>query len=165
VRILALTALLLLKPGAAPADFVVHDADDKAAKLSTLTKAHPTIVFYEDKDGGDQNERFKQRLGKLQSKSASAKKVAVLAIADVKSWDFWPAKGFVKDALRSAGKKAGITVWADWSGGGRTSFSAASNASNIIVLDAAGRAVWASTGALTTVQEDDLLNRIDKLGM
>ncbi len=164
MRFLSLSVLLLLKPGAVPADFVVHDADDKSAKVSALTKGHPTIVFYEDKDGGDQNERFKQRLGKLQGKSPTAKKVSVLAIADVKSWDFWPAKGFVKDALRSAGKKAGITVWADWSGGGRTSFSASSNTSNIIVLDAAGKVVWASTGGLTTVQEDDLLNRIDKLG-
>lgn len=165
MRILALTVLLLLKPGAQPADFTVHNADDKAAKLSTLRAGHPTIVFYEDKDGGDQNERFKDRLGKLQSKSASAKKVAVLAIADVKSWDFWPAKGFVKDALRDAGKKAGITVWADWSGAGRSSLSASSNASNIVLLDLAGRVAWASTGKLTTAQEDDLLNRIDKLGM
>lgn len=160
-----LVGLLLLKPGVVPADFTVHNADDKPAKFSTLRAGHPTIVFYEDKDGGEQNDRFKERLGKLQSKSASAKKVTVVAIADVKSWDFWPAKGFVKDALRSAGNKAGITVWADWSGGGRTSFSATSSTSNIIVLDAAGRVAWASTGKLTTVQEDDLLNRIDKLGM
>src|SRR6187200_616777 len=101
MNIFALTILVLLKPGAAPSDFTLKDADDKAAKISALTKGHPTIVFYEDKDGGDQNERFKQRLGKLQGKSASAKKVVILAIADVGSWDFWPAKGFVKDALRT----------------------------------------------------------------
>jgi hypothetical protein len=169
VKILAFASVIgmlaLLKPPAVPSDFIVQDADDKSAKFSSLRAGHPTIVFYEDKDGGDQNERFKQRLGKLQSTSASAKKVAIIAIADVKSWDFWPAKGFVKDALKSAGKKAGITVWADWNGDGRSSLSAASNASNIILLDRFGKVAWASTGKLTTVQEDDLLNRLDKLGM
>jgi hypothetical protein len=165
MRFIAWTIVLLLKTGVVPADFTVHDADDKATTLGNLRKGHPTIVFYEDKHGGEQNDRFKQRLGKLQKKSACAKKTVVVAIADVGSWDFWPAKGFVKDALRSAGKKAGITVWADWSSAGRASLSAASSTSNIVVLDVTGRVVWASSGALTTVQEDDLLDRIDKLGM
>lgn len=160
-----LAIALLLKTGVIPADFVVSDADDRVSKVSLLRAGHPTIVFYEDNDGGEQNDRFKQRLGKLQGKSASAKKVAIVAIADVASWGFWPARGFVKDALRSAGKKAGITVWADWSGAGRAALSATTSASNIVLLDAAGRVVWASTGALTTAQEDDLLQRIDKLGM
>ena len=156
--------LALLKTGVVPSDFTLHDADDKPAKFSALRTGHPTVVFYEDKDGDDQNERFKQRLGKLQGKSASAKKVTIVAIADVGSWNFWPAKGFVKDALRSAGKKAGITVWADWSSAGRANLSAASNHSNVIMLDASGKVVWASVGKLTPVQEDDLLNRLEKLG-
>jgi hypothetical protein len=165
MRLFVLVVVALLKTGVVPGDFTLKDADDKAAKFSALRAGHPTIVFYEDKDGGDQNERFKQRLGKLQKTSPSAKKVVVVAIADVGSWDFWPAKGFVKDALKSAGKKAGITVWADWTSAGRASLSAASNASNVIMLDASGKVVWASVGKLTTVQEDDLLNRVDKLGI
>jgi hypothetical protein len=154
----------LLKPGTVPKDFVVHNADDKAAKFSLLRAGHPTIVFYEDKDGGDQNERLKQRIGELRKKSPSAKRVALVAIADVKSWDFWPAKGFVKDALRSAGKKAGIVVWADWSGGGRASLDASSNRSNVVLLDKLGKVVWASSGKLSTAQENEVLEHIQKLG-
>lgn len=161
----ALVAVALLKTGVVPADFTVHDHSGKAAKFSALRAGHPTLVFYEDKDGGEQNERFKQRLGKLQAKSASAKKVKIVAIADVHSWNFFPAKGFVKNALESAGKKAGITVWADWSGKGRAALSASSDLSNIVMLDSAGKVVWASTGRLTPTQEDDLLNRVDKLAM
>lgn len=164
MRLFALVGLALLKTGVVPADFTVHDHSGKAAKFSALRTGHPTIVFYEDKDGGKQNERFKQRLGKLQGKSASAKKVKVVAIADVHSWNFFPAKGFVNNALESAGKKAGITVWADWSGAGRASLSASSDVSNVVMLDAAGKVVWASAGRLTPVQEDDLLNRVEKLG-
>lgn len=154
----------LLKPGTAPVDFTVHDPDDKAAKLSALRGGKPVLVFYEDKDGGAQNERFKQRLGKLRDKSAAAKNVKVLAVADVGSWNFWPAKGFVKDALRDAGKKAGITVWADWTTAGRKSLDATSSASNIVLLDATGKVVWASSGALGPAQENDLLARVEQLG-
>jgi hypothetical protein len=164
MRFLPLVAFALLKTGVVPADFTVQDHSGKTAKFSTLRSGHPTIVFYEDKDGGEQNDHFKQRLGKLQGKSPAAKKVVVVAIADVSSWNFWPAKGFVKNALESAGKKAGVTVWADWSGAGRASLSASSDASNIVMLDASGRVVWASSGKLTVPQEDDLLNRVEKLG-
>lgn len=153
----------LLKLGAQVGDFVVHDADDHAFKVSAL-RAGPTLLVYEDKDGSGDNKRFKERLGKLREKDAAAKKVRIVAIADVASWDFWPAKGFVKDAMRSEGKKAGITVYADWSGTGRTVLSAKSSASNLVLVDAAGKVLWSSAGALSTTQEDEGLAAVRAAG-
>lgn len=154
----------LLSPGSVPKDFTVRDADDKSTTFTALRGAKPALVFYEDKDGGGQNDRFKQRLGKLRETSASAKKVTLLAIADVGNYDYWPAKGFVKDALRDAGKKAGITVWADWTTDGRKSLGAHTAKSNVVLLDAAGKVLWSSAGALTTAQESDLLGRVESAG-
>lgn len=154
----------LLSPGSTPADFTVQDPDEKPSKLSALRAGKPVLVFYEDKDGGGQNDRFKQRLGKLREKSAAAKKVGLVAIADVGSWNFWPAKGFVKDALRDAGKKAGITVWADWTTDGRKILGAHTNQSNVLLLDASGKVLWSSAGALSPAQENDLLTRVEAAG-
>lgn len=154
----------LLSPGSVPKDFPVLDADDKPARLSTLRAGKPTLVFYEDKDGGGQNDRFKQRLGKLRETSPAAKKVVLLAVADVGNYDYWPAKGFVKSALRDAGKKAGITVWADWTTEGRKSLGAHAGKSNVVLLDAAGKVLWSSAGALTAAQESDLLARVEAAG-
>ena len=154
-------ASALLSPGSAPKDFAVLDADDKPSKLSALRAGRPALVFYEDKEAGEQNERFKQRLGKLREKSAAERKVAVVAIADVGAYDYWPAKGFVKDALRGASKKSGLTVWADWSTAGRASLGAAAHQSNVVLLDGAGKVLWSSAGALSPAQESDLLHRVE----
>ncbi len=154
----------LLTAGSAPKDFAVADPDDKPARLSTLRGGKPALVFYEDKDGGAQNDRFKQRLGKLRSASPAAQKVKLIAVADVGDYNYWPAKGYVKDALRASGKKAGLTVWADWSTDGRKSLAAHAAQSNLVLLDAAGKVLWSSAGALTPAQENDLLARVEAAG-
>lgn len=159
----ASNAAALLKLGDVPPDFVVHDPDDHATALSAVRAGKPALIVYEDKDGGGQNKGFLERLGKLRDKDPAYKKPLVLAVADVSSWDFWPAKGFVKDALRKEGQKAGIIVWADWSGAGRKGLAAHPNKSNLVLVDAKGKVVWASAGALTKEQQDQLLDRIAKL--
>jgi hypothetical protein len=161
---LAVFVLAVLKIGASPGDFEVKDADDHAAKLSALRGNGPALIVYEDKDASDQNAKFKERLGKLRDKDAAARKVKLVAIADVASWDFWPAKGFVKDALRDAGKKSGITVWADWTGAGRKALDAQSSRSNLVLVDAAGKVLWSSAGGLSASQEDDLLAKVKAAG-
>jgi hypothetical protein len=162
--LLPAVASALLKAGSAPADFGVADPDDNGYKISALRAGRPALIVYEDKDGGGQNERFLQRLGKLRDKDPVYKKTQVLAIADVASWDFWPAKGFVKSALRDAGKKNGITVYADWTGAGRANLAASKNVSNLVLLDAQGKVVWASAGKLSGEQEDTLIDYIGRLG-
>ncbi|MGZ3423473.1 MAG: YtfJ family protein [Polyangiales bacterium] len=159
-----LVLLALLKIGALAGDFTVKDADDHVSKVSVLRAGGPALVVYEDKDASEENARFKERLGKLRDKDAAAKKVKLIAIADVASWDFWPANGFVKDALRDASKKSGITVWADWSAAGRTALDAQRSRSNLVLVDGSGKVLWSSAGALSTAQEDDLLARIRAAG-
>ncbi|MGZ3475664.1 MAG: YtfJ family protein [Polyangiales bacterium] len=159
-----LVLLALLKIGALAGDFTVKDADDHVSTVSVLRAGGPALVVYEDKDASEENARFKERLGKLRDKDAAAKKVKLIAIADVASWDFWPANGFVKDALRDASKKSGITVWADWSAAGRTALDAQRSRSNLVLVDGSGKVLWSSAGALSTAQEDDLLARIRAAG-
>ncbi len=156
-------ATALRKIGDVPPDFVVHDVDDHPSKLSLLRAGKPSLIVYEDKDGGGQNKPFLERLSKLRGADARFAKVLVVAVADVSSWDFWPAKGFVKDALRAEGKKAGTRVWADWSGAGRKALAAHASVSNLVLVDGKGKVVWASAGALTKAQQQRLLDVIAKL--
>ncbi len=157
-------AWALLKIGDVPPDFVVHDCDDNARKLSELRAGRPVLIVFEGKEGGASNKPLLDRFGKLRASDPTYAKTGFLAIADASGYAFWPAKGIAKSILRKEGKKAGITIWADWSGDGRRNLSADTKRSNLVLFDAKGKVVWASAGALSPEQQDALLDRIAKLG-
>ena len=157
ISLVALVAHALLALGASPPDFTVQDLDDKSMKLSAY-RGLPTVVFLEDKDAKDQNAAFKTRLAAALKAPSLAKKVFVFPIADVSSWNFWPAKGFVRDALRDAQKSSGTILYADWDGGARSSLSATASQSNVVVLDAKGKVLWASAGRLDEKQQGAVIS-------
>jgi hypothetical protein len=150
------SASALVPAGSVVSDFTVNDVDDRAVSLATF-RGKPTLVVYEDKDAGEQNAGFKTKLGALARGTDLAKKIGLFAIADVKSWNFWPARGFVKDELRAQMKKIGVPIYADWEGRGRDRLAAKSSVSNIVFLDRKGQVLWASTGALDAAQADRLI--------
>jgi hypothetical protein len=151
-------ARAILTAGTALGDFPVHDAADKAYTIAGLRGGKVALVVFEDKDAGGQNKSFKERFGALQKTLGG--KVTLLPVADVSSWNFFPAKTFVKDALADSSKKNGITVYADWSGKGRAALAAHTNLSNLVLVDKAGKVLWASAGQLTKSQEDKLLELV-----
>lgn len=156
-------ASALLKIGETPPDFVVHDCDDHAQKLSELRAGKPTLVVFEGKEGGASNKPVLDRLGKLRASDPVYAKTQVVAIADASGYAYWPAKSIAKSILRKEGKKVGIIVWADWSGDGRRSLSADPKRSNLVLFDAKGKVAWASAGALSKEQQDALLDQIAKV--
>ncbi len=152
----------LVALGTVPGDFSVVSADDKPTHLYAY-RGKPVLVVYEDKDAGEQNAVFKARIGVLAKSGDLAKKLGLFAVADVQSWDFWPAKGFVKDELRAQGKRFGISIWADWNGDGRKKLGAASSKSNLVVLDALGKVLWATSGKLSPKHEGSLVALLQEL--
>ncbi len=79
---------------------MVEDADGK--KLETkAVKGKPLLIVYEDKDASKQNAELKKELGDLAKGDKYKSKIALAAVADLTSYDYWPVKGFVKDAIRA----------------------------------------------------------------
>jgi len=75
-----------------------------------------TVVFYEDKDSTDQNKALKAALKHQKKTYGRGPNVRLVAVADVSAWNFWPAKGYVQDAVRDQERKAGHPIYLDWSG-------------------------------------------------
>ena len=149
---------VLLATGSSLGDFTLYDLADDAFALSTLCAGRAALIVFEDKDVGGQNEDFKKRFGALQSTLGDP--VVLIPVADVSTYNYWPAKGFVKDALRDAGRKSGITVYADWSGKGRTLLRPRPKLSNLVFIDKSKKVLWASSGQLTISQQDELLELV-----
>ncbi len=152
---------VLLAAGSVVGDFTLYDAEDRTFALSTLTAGRAALIVFEDKDAGKQNQDFKQRFGVLQKTLGD--RIVLLPVADVSNFNYFPAKRFVKSALRDAARKDGITVYADWSGAGRTLLRPRAKLSNLLLIDKEMKVLWASSGQLAKPQEDELLELVKSL--
>lgn len=140
----------LPRPGHA-AEGRAEDVDGKVFRTSAF-KGRPILVVYEDKDSKDANVAFKADLTRLMKDKALRDGVVLAAVADVSEYDSWPAKGFVKDAIRDEQKKSGTTIWCDWDASFRKAFDLTKGKSNVLVLGRDGRVRFAAAGALTAAQ-------------
>lgn len=147
----------LLKEGSAAPDARVEDADGKVMRMQSL-KGKPILIVYEDRDSAKQNQPLKDDLSKLAAGDKYKSTIALAAIADVSSYDWWPAKGFVKDAIREESKKQKTTIYCDWNGGFRKAFGIKRGVSNVILVGRDGRVLFAMEGAMNADARKRLVN-------
>ncbi len=141
-------AFALLDPGDDAPDAKVVDADDKSLSVSSLAGV-PVVIVYEDKASGSTNKAFKDDLRKLMGEDAIKAALRVIPIADVSEHNSWPAKGFVKDAIREESKKTGLTIYCDWDGSFRKKYDLEKGASNVVVIGRSSKVQFTSYGKLS----------------
>ncbi len=137
----------LLKEGETAPNAKVEDADGKVLQMQSL-KGKPILIVYEDRDSSKQNQSLKDDLAKLATGDKYKTQIALTAIADVSSYDWWPAKGFVKDAIREESKKQKTTIYCDWNGGFRKAYGIKKGVSNVLLVGRDGTVLFAAEGAM-----------------
>jgi len=165
VAIVACGALVASQAGALPKvgelrpAVTVLDADDRSFDLRSVN-GKPTLVIYEAKEASTQNEALKRELSTLAKGDAYRDKVALVPVADLRGYDFWPAKGFVRDAIRDESKKAGTTIYCDWDGGAARALGAATGKSSVVLLSRTGRVLFSAEGALDEAKRKLLIETL-----
>ncbi|WP_437578130.1 TlpA family protein disulfide reductase [Sorangium sp. So ce887] len=139
----------------------VEDADGRELQLKAL-RGKPILIVYEDKDSTTQNQALKDALAKLAKGDRYKRSIAVTAIADVSSYDFWPAKGFVKDAIRDESRKVGATIYCDWDGTFREAYRLRRGISNVILVGKNGQVLFAAEGKLKPEAQTRVLDLLRK---
>ncbi len=152
----SISALALPAVGDDAPNGKVEDADGKAIETKAL-KGKPLLIVYEDRDSATQNEKLKKELGELAKGDKYKSKVALAAVADVSSYDFWPAKGFVKDAIREESKKQGTTIYCDWNASFRKAFKLSKGKSSIVLVGKDGKVLFAGEGSLSEADRKKVL--------
>lgn len=138
-----------------PAAHVV-DADDHALDLRSIN-GRPILVLYEDKDSAKTNDALKADLSRLAKGDRYRNTVALVPVADVQSFDFWPVRGFVKDAVRSESKKVGATIYLDWDGTFQRAAGFRRGTSSLMLVGRDARILFSSEGALSAEQRAHLI--------
>jgi hypothetical protein len=126
----------------------VEDADGHRVSLAGVA-GKPILVVYEDRDSAAQNQALKDELAKLAHGDAYRGAVALVPVADVSAYDFWPARGIVKDAIRDESRKAGTTIYCDWTGRFRSALGLSPKVSNVVLAGRDGKVLFARAGALS----------------
>lgn len=149
-------ALGVPREGEAAPNAALEDADGRVAELKAF-RGKPILIMYEDRDSAKQNDALKKELGELARGDRYRSRVALAAIADVSAWDFWPAKGFVKDAIRDESRKQGTTIYCDWTGSFRKAYRLRAGMSNVVLVGKDGRVLFAAEGPIPPDQRKRLL--------
>lgn len=146
----------------APGEAKVEDVDERVLKVSQLA-GKPALVVYEDKDSKALNDQMKKDLEKAVAAEPELAAVRIVAVADVSEYDFWPARGAVKDAIRDEQKKTKTTIWLDWSGSFRDKLGLVKATSNFLLLDAKSKVTANKSGKLSADDRKAILEAMRKL--
>jgi predicted transcriptional regulator len=133
----------------------VVDVDDNKLWMRDLA-GKTVIVFYEDKDSGEVNRALKDELKKLMGEDGMSA-IRVVPIADVSEYNSWPARGFVKDAIREESKKNGLTIWCDWDASYRKAYDLEKGTSNVVVIGKDGLVKVSTSGAVKESRRKEIL--------
>lgn len=149
-------ALALPSEGDAAPNARLEDADGRALELKAF-KGKPILIVYEDKDSAAQNQPLKDALSKLSQGDRYKNTVALAAVADVSSYDYWPIKGFVKDSIREESRKQKTTIYCDWSGAFRGAYQLRRGVSSIVLVGRDGHVLFAAEGVVSVPQRNRLI--------
>lgn len=124
------------------------DTEDRAFDLRSV-QGRPILVVYEDKDSAHVNDAFKAELARLARDGTYRSAIALVPVADVRHYDYWPVRGFVKDAIRDESKRQGTGIYCDWSGDFSRALSLPTGTSSVVLFGRSGRALFAKSGRLS----------------
>ena len=153
---LAGSAHALPAVGTPPAPATVEALGGESFKTRDL-RGKTTLIFYENKDTTKQNRALKLALERQKKREGYGENVRIVAVADVSAWNFWPAKGFVQDAIREQEHKAGYPIYLDWSGDFGKSLKANDNASNVVLVGPDGKVKLTHAGTVPATKILEIL--------
>jgi hypothetical protein len=134
--------------GALRPEVELTDAWERSIRLSTY-RGMPVLVVYEDKGSSEQNAALKRELAVLAKGDRYKKLIALVAVADVTGYDYWPIRGFVKGAIRGESQKQNTVIYCDWDGHVRRALGLEEGASNVVLYGRDGAVLYAHAGAMT----------------
>ena len=149
-------ALAVPTPGAPRPDVTIADAWDRPIRLSRYVGV-PMLLLYEDKDSTGENALLKADLARLAEGDRYKTSVALVAIADVSGYDYWPVRGFVKSAIRDESYRQKTPIYCDWDGQARRALALDCGTSNVVLFGRDGKVLFAHAGPLSEEGRGELL--------
>jgi hypothetical protein len=142
---------------------VLTGSDGAQVKLSRF-QGKPVVLFYEDRQSTTTNKPLKVKLlewGKSQNLLNAAH---VVAIANLKAFNFFPAKNLALQYVRSMEKRVGIPILVDLEGTmSDSALHLPAESSTVVLLDSSGTVIYQKTGPLDERDTAEVFASLEKL--
>ncbi len=136
------------EPQAGPMDATLRGSDGKEVALSRW-RGKPVILFYEDRHSTTLNSPFKEALFDKGQTMGLLNSAWVVAVANLESFDFFPARGIALSHVRDEEKKWGIPILVDLKGTlGREPWNLPTDTSSVLLMDAKGTIHFRHSGRM-----------------
>ncbi|MBS2031132.1 MAG: hypothetical protein JST54_24740 [Deltaproteobacteria bacterium] len=115
-------------------------------------RGRPVVIVYEDRHATEQNAALKRELGERARNRALAHEVTLWPIANLVGLDFWPARGFARDAVVRTARELGVEILMDWTGEAARRWGFPAKVSTVVIVDRAGQVRFRHEGALSPAE-------------
>lgn len=118
------------------------------------------VLFYEDRHHTETNARVKEAVGRYGLANGLQDKVAVVAVANLKGFDFAPASTIARKAIQTIASRFKIEILMDWRGALIDGLGMKDANANVAVIDPDGHLRWRNSGRLSEEDQKSLLSSV-----
>jgi predicted transcriptional regulator len=142
-----------------PVDVVLESSAGGKRAISAY-RGKVVVLFYEDRAHTETNAHVKEAVARYGVAHGLAGAVAVVGVANLRAYDFFPASSFARGAIRDVATKHGIEILMDWSGAADQAIGVVNDDANVVVIDRSGIIRFRGHGALGPREEKLLLDAV-----
>jgi hypothetical protein len=141
----------------------LRGTDGKEVALSSW-RGKPVILFYEDRHSTTLNAPLKEALFERGRALGLLEAVAVVGVANLEAFDFFPARGIALSRVRDEEKRWGVPILVDLEGTlGAAPWNLPKKTSSVLLLDSEGRVVFRYSGRLGVKDREEFFRTLDRL--
>ena len=129
-------------------DFELESTAGRTRRLRDFL-GRVVIIIYEDRDSNQQNNPLKDDLAARARREDLSRDVSLVAVANLSAYDFWPARGYARDAVVEIARQMGYELMIDWSGAMSTAYRFRPGRSHVMVLSRDGRVLFRHAGPMS----------------
>lgn len=130
-------------------DFSVESTAGRTRRLRDYL-GRVVIIIYEDRDSNQQNNPLKEALAARARREDLSRDVSLVAVANLSAYDFWPARGYARDAVIEIAQQMGYELMIDWTGAMSTAYRFRPGRSHVMVLSRDGRVLFRHAGPMSS---------------
>ncbi|WNG43974.1 hypothetical protein F0U60_07615 [Archangium minus] len=146
--VLATSPTLTTEPRVGPMNATLRGSNGKEVALSRW-RGKPVILFYEDRHSTTLNAAFKEALFARGQSMGLLDAAWVVAVANLESFNFFPARDIALSYVRDEEKKWGIPILVDLKGTlGAAPWNLPTKTSSVLLLDEQGSVVFRYSGRM-----------------
>jgi predicted transcriptional regulator len=132
-----------------------------ASRSVSQYRGRVVVIFYENRDAISQNQALKDAIGRVGAQDPTlAQRFALVAVANLAEFAFWPAEYFAREAITRVARHAHVELWLDWHHVLFRRLGLRDGVSNVVVLDREGRVRLRRSGAIPASQVQPFLRAL-----